>query len=93
MAMVVNANRLHNGIGGHISTFASSATLYEVGFNHFFRGGQGEHPGDMVYFRATPRPAIMRALFSKAGWRRITWRIFARNWPKAAGFRPIRIPI
>ena len=38
MAMVVNANAKHDGLGGHISTFASSATLYEVAFNHFFRG-------------------------------------------------------
>ena len=38
MAMVVRANKNDDGIGGHISTFASSATLYEVGFNHFFRG-------------------------------------------------------
>lgn len=51
MAMVVNANRKNNGIGGHISTFASSATLYEVGFNHFFRGGQGGHPADLIYFQ------------------------------------------
>ena len=42
MAMVVNANRLHPDIGGHISTFASSATLYEVAYNHFFRGGDGD---------------------------------------------------
>ena len=41
MAMVVNANREHSGLGGHISTYASSATLYEVGFNHFFRGADG----------------------------------------------------
>ena len=38
MAMVVNANRKHDGLGGHISTYASCATLYEVAFNHFFRG-------------------------------------------------------
>ena len=38
MAMVVRANRVSDGIGGHISTYASAATLYEVGFNHFFRG-------------------------------------------------------
>src|SRR5271154_4667553 len=42
MAMVVKANREHSGIGGHISTYASCATLYEVGFNHFFRGGNGD---------------------------------------------------
>jgi pyruvate dehydrogenase E1 component len=51
MAMVVNANRLHDGLGGHISTFASSATLYEVGFNHFFRGRSEERLGDLVYFQ------------------------------------------
>ena len=51
MAMVVNANRIHGGIGGHISTYASAATLYEVGFNHFFRGGDGDHPADLVFFQ------------------------------------------
>ena len=58
MAMVVNANRKHDGLGGHISTFASSATLYEVGFNHFYRGASGDYPGDMVYFQghASPGP-------------------------------------
>jgi pyruvate dehydrogenase E1 component len=56
MAMVVNANRKHNGLGGHISTFASSATLYEVAFNHFFRGGHGERPADMIYFQGHATP-------------------------------------
>ncbi len=56
MAMVVKANRLHAGIGGHISTYASAANLYEVGFNHFFRGGDGETPGDLVYFQGHASP-------------------------------------
>jgi pyruvate dehydrogenase E1 component len=57
MAMVVNANRKHNGLGGHISTFASLATLYEVGFNHFFRGGEGEgRPADLIYFQGHAAP-------------------------------------
>jgi pyruvate dehydrogenase E1 component len=56
MAMVVNANRRHSGLGGHISTFASCATLYEVGFNHFFRGGDGEWPADMIYFQGHATP-------------------------------------
>ncbi|HTL48079.1 MAG TPA: pyruvate dehydrogenase (acetyl-transferring), homodimeric type [Verrucomicrobiae bacterium] len=56
MAMVVKANRLHNGLGGHISTFASSATLYEVGFNHFFRGWGGNEPGDFLYFQGHASP-------------------------------------
>ena len=56
MAMVVNANRKHNGLGGHISTFASSATLYEVGFNHFFRGGDDGQSADMVFFQGHASP-------------------------------------
>jgi pyruvate dehydrogenase E1 component len=58
MAMVVKANRVHDGIGGHISTYASAATLYEVGFNHFFRGRQDGHPGDLVYFQGHASPGI-----------------------------------
>lgn len=56
MAMVVKANRIHHGIGGHISTFASCATLYEVGFNHFFRGRSGDRPADLVYFQGHASP-------------------------------------
>jgi pyruvate dehydrogenase E1 component len=58
MAMVVKANRLHADIGGHISTYASSATLYEVGQNHFFRGSDGSHLGDMVYFQGHASPGV-----------------------------------
>jgi pyruvate dehydrogenase E1 component len=56
MAMVVNANREHAGLGGHISTYASAATLLEVGFNHFFRGGDGDRPADMIYFQGHATP-------------------------------------
>ena len=56
MAMVVNANRHESGIGGHISTFASSATLYEVGFNHFFQGGDGDRAADQVYIQGHASP-------------------------------------
>lgn len=56
MAMVIKANRLHDGIGGHISTYASSATLYEVGFNHFFRGPTEDRPGDIIYFQGHASP-------------------------------------
>lgn len=56
MAMVVRANRAEAGIGGHISTFASVATLYEVGFNHFFRAATGEGDGDHVYFQGHASP-------------------------------------
>lgn len=58
MAMVVNSNRLNSGLGGHISTYASAATLYEVGFNHFFRARSENFPGDMVYFQGHATPGI-----------------------------------
>ena len=63
MAMVVNANRIHSGLGGHISTYASAATLYEVGFNHFFRGGEGERPADIIYFQGHASPGIYGRAF------------------------------
>lgn len=56
MAMVVRANREEEGIGGHISTFASAAMLYEVGFNHFFRAKGENHEGDIVYFQGHASP-------------------------------------
>ncbi len=58
MAMVVRANRENPGIGGHISTYASAATLYEVGFNHFFRGRTATHPGDIIFFQGHASPGI-----------------------------------
>ena len=63
MAMVVNANREHSGLGGHISTYASSATLCEVGFNHFFRGRTADFIGDMVYFQGHAAPGIYARAF------------------------------
>jgi pyruvate dehydrogenase E1 component len=58
MAMVVRANKESDGIGGHISTFASSATLYEVGFNHFFRGPDHADGGDLVFFQGHASPGM-----------------------------------
>lgn len=58
MAMVVRANREDDGIGGHISTYASAATLYEVAFNHFFRGPDHECGGDLVYFQGHASPGV-----------------------------------
>ena len=61
--MVVRANTNAEGIGGHLSTYASSATLYEVGFNHFFRGKDGGDPGDHVYFQGHAAPGIYARAF------------------------------
>ncbi len=58
MAMVVLANRSHSGIGGHIATYASATTLYEVGFNHFWHGADAGNRGDMVYIQGHASPGI-----------------------------------
>jgi pyruvate dehydrogenase E1 component len=63
MAMVVRANRLSDGIGGHISTYASAATLYEVGFNHFFRGKGKDGDGDLIYFQGHASPGVYARAF------------------------------
>jgi pyruvate dehydrogenase E1 component len=63
MAMVVRANRLSDGIGGHISTYASAATLYEVGFNHFFRGKENDGDADIIYFQGHAAPGIYARAF------------------------------
>ncbi|HIM30223.1 MAG TPA: pyruvate dehydrogenase (acetyl-transferring), homodimeric type [Planctomycetes bacterium] len=63
MAMVVNANRNSDGIGGHISSYASGATLYEVAFNHFFRGGENGGPADQVYFQGHTSPGMYARAF------------------------------
>ena len=58
MAMVVRANRASDGIGGHISTYASAATLYEVAFNHFFKGKNKDGGGDIIYFQGHASPGM-----------------------------------
>jgi len=63
LAMVVRANRLEHNIGGHISTYASAATLYEVGFNHFFRARSEDFEGDTIYFQGHAAPGIYSRAF------------------------------
>jgi pyruvate dehydrogenase E1 component len=58
MAMVVQANRQSSEYGGHIASYASAATLYEVGFNHFWRAPSAAHPGDMVFMQGHSAPGI-----------------------------------
>ncbi len=62
MVMVVRANK-KDGVGGHIATYASSATLYEVGFNHFFRGPEAPGGGDHIYFQGHSTPGIYARAF------------------------------
>ncbi len=63
LAMVVRANKVEHNIGGHISTYASAATLYEVGFNHFFRARNDSFEGDTVYFQGHAAPGIYARAF------------------------------
>ena len=63
MAMVVRATRTDSSIGGHISTYASAATLYEIGFNHFFKGPGENHSGDQIYFQGHASPGIYARAF------------------------------
>jgi pyruvate dehydrogenase E1 component len=63
MALVLNANREASGLGGHIASFASAATLYDVGFNHFFHGKTDDHGGDLVYFQGHSAPGMYARAF------------------------------
>jgi len=63
MAMVVRANRKPGSLGGHIASFASSATLYDVGFNHFWHAPTAEHPGDLLYIQGHSSPGIYARAF------------------------------
>jgi len=63
MSMVVRANRREEGIGGHISTYASCATLYEVGFNHFFQAHGGRCAGDQIFFQGHAAPGLYARAF------------------------------
>jgi pyruvate dehydrogenase E1 component len=63
MAMVVRANRKPGDLGGHIASFASSATLYDVGFNHFWRAPSENHPGDLVFHQGHSSPGVYARSF------------------------------
>ncbi len=63
MSMVSHQNKEDHGIGGHIATYASLATLLEVGFNHFFHARYGNQPGDFVYFQGHASPGVYARAF------------------------------
>ncbi len=63
LAMVVQANRQSSELGGHIASFASAATLYDVGFNHFFRAPHGDFGGDLLYIQGHSSPGIYARAF------------------------------
>ena len=63
LAMVMRANQRDGSIGGHISTFASAATLYDVGFNYFFKGPNEKNEGDLIYYQGHSSPGIYARSF------------------------------
>ncbi len=85
LAMVVRANREETGIGGHISTFASAATLYEVAFQHFFRGRGDGREGDVVYFQGHAAPGIYARAFLEGRLERVHLENFRRELDPKGG--------
>ena len=92
LAMVVRANQAYGELGGHIASYASAAEIFEVGFNHFFRGGGDGAAGDLVfYFNLTRRRASTRARSWRAGSMRDQLANTGRR-SAAAACAPTRIP-
>jgi pyruvate dehydrogenase E1 component len=85
MAMVVRANKKYPGIGGHISTYSSAATLYEVGFNHFFRGKGSGFDGDQVFFQGHSSPGIYARAFLEGRLTQNQLENFRRELEKGGG--------
>ncbi len=85
MNMVVRGNRVADGIGGHISTYASSATLYEIGYNHFFHARTDDHPGDMVYFQGHASPGMYARAFLEGRLTEEHLKNFRREIPRGQG--------
>ncbi len=85
MSMVVRGNRVSEGIGGHISTFASSATLYEIGFNHFFRAPTDTSAGDQIFFQGHASPGIYARAFLEYRIDEIKLRNFRRELAQGGG--------
>jgi pyruvate dehydrogenase E1 component len=85
LAMVVRANKKQEGIGGHISTFASSATLYEVAFNHFFRAKTPEGGRDIVYFQGHAAPGIYSRAYLEGRFSKEKLQNFRRELAEGGG--------
>ncbi|MEW6677803.1 MAG: pyruvate dehydrogenase (acetyl-transferring), homodimeric type [Pseudomonadota bacterium] len=82
VACVMRANEKAPGVGGHIASYQSAATLYEVGFNHFFKGPDAEHGADLVYFQGHSAPGIYARAFLEG---RISEEQFSNFRQEAAG--------
>ena len=84
-AMVVRANKGDTGVGGHISTYASSATLYEVAYNHFFHARGESHPGDLIYFQGHAAPGMYARAYVEGRLEESHLVNFRRELPRGQG--------
>lgn len=85
MVMVVQAARSGTGVGGHIATFASSAALVEIGFNHFFHAKTADHTGDMVYFQGHASPGQYARAYLEGRLTEESLKNFRRELPRGQG--------
>ena len=85
LAMVVHANKYDANIGGHLATYASLATLLEVGFNHFFHARTPEHTGDMIYFQGHSSPGMYSRAFVEGRSTEENLVKFRRELPRGTG--------
>ncbi len=85
MAMVARAYTTGSGVGGHIATFASSATLVEMGFNHFFHARTADHTGDMIYFQGHSSPGMYSRAFVEGRLTEENLVKFRRELPRGTG--------
>ena len=92
MAMVHRQNKKDQGIGGHISTYASLATLFEVGFNHFFHATLRRSARRLHYFQGHASPGVYARAFLEGRLSEEQLKNFRHELPSSPACRPIRIP-
>ena len=90
VAMVLRANNHFSGIGGHLATYASAASLYEVGFNHFFRGKDADGTGDQIFYQGHAAPGIYARAFLEGRLTEDQLDHFRRETGPARASRPTR---
>src|SRR5947208_113893 len=91
VAMVVRANHHYEGIGGHLATYASAASLYEVGFNHFFRGKDDGASGDQIFFQGHAAPGIYARAFVEGRLTESQLDHFRREVVRGSGWNVIKV--
>ena len=92
MMMVVKGGKVSSELGGHIASYASSATLYEMGFNHFFKAPTTEHGGDLVMFQGHSSPGVYARAFLEGRLSEAHLKLFVKKFPIRRAYLLILIP-